>query len=71
MALVDGVSLAESLSTCRTLDAAVQMFDKESIPRCKTTVKKSHLVIALSHTTGWRLWLVVVFLRVVNFLFMR
>lgn len=71
MALRDGVSLAEVICTSATFETAAAEFDKESIPRCKSTVKKSHLVIALTHTTGWRFWLTIMFLRIVNFFISR
>ena len=66
MALRDGWSLAESLCNSSSVASAVDSFDKESIPRCKSTLKKSHIVIRMAHSTGWWLWLALLFLRMFN-----
>lgn len=71
MALADGVALASSLLSGATLAQAAEHFDADSNPRCKQSVKKSHIVIALTHSTGWRYWLTVWLLRILNFVFLR
>lgn len=71
MALADGVALASSLLGGITLAQAAERFDADSIPRCKQSVKKSHIVIALMHSSGWRYWLTVWLLRIINFIFLR
>lgn len=62
-ALIDGVSLAESLCTSTSVAAAVKTFDEECIPRCSKTLKVSHVTIWLSHSTGLVFWLTTCFIK--------
>lgn len=71
MALRDGVSLAESLCQSPSVPSAVDAFDKECAPRCKSALKKSHIVIRMAHSTGWWLWLAIWFLRIMNWILVR
>jgi hypothetical protein len=71
MALRDGLVLAEFLCNSRTLEEAVRKFDQDSIPRCRSAIKKSHYVIALIHSTGWRFWLAVLLIRVISLFMSR
>lgn len=65
-ALMDGVSLAESLCSSSSIASAVKAFDEESIPRCSKTLKISHFVIWLSHSTGLTFWFATLFLKVLG-----
>lgn len=71
MALRDGVSLAESLCQSSSITSAVDAFDKECTPRCKSSLKKSHIVIRMAHSTGWMLWLAIWLLRIINWFLVR
>jgi 2-polyprenyl-6-methoxyphenol hydroxylase-like FAD-dependent oxidoreductase len=68
MALMDGAKLGEVLSSCPDLASAAAEFDKDSIPRSKASIKRSHMVINLAHSTGLKFWLITVFFRVVSFI---
>lgn len=57
MAIMDGVLLGEAVCTSLNLQAAVAVFDKNSMPRCSKAIRSSHFFIAVVHSTGWKLWL--------------
>jgi len=54
MALKDGWDMALALCHAKTLEAAVTMYDKASLPRAWATLKESHKRIAMCHSSGWR-----------------
>lgn len=68
MALMDGLQLAEALRNTTEVSTAVSAFDKLCIPRAKRSVQTSHIVIWMIHSTGWKLWLCTMLLRLVNFM---
>lgn len=70
MALTDSVALASPLLSGTTLAQAAEHFDNDSTPHCKQSVKKSHIVIALTHSTEWKYSLTVWLLRILNFVFL-
>ncbi|KAF2104744.1 FAD/NAD(P)-binding domain-containing protein [Rhizodiscina lignyota] len=54
MALMDAFDLAECLCGQPSIEQAVNVYDKRSMPRCSATVKMSHFTIGLVHSTGLR-----------------
>jgi 2-polyprenyl-6-methoxyphenol hydroxylase-like FAD-dependent oxidoreductase len=68
MALMDGVDLATALRESKDANSAIEAFDKSSMIRSKRTIASSHWVIAIAHSTGWRLALYKIFLHFINFL---
>jgi 2-polyprenyl-6-methoxyphenol hydroxylase-like FAD-dependent oxidoreductase len=67
-ALMDGVSLAESICKSETMEVAVKMFDTECIPRCNTTLKTSKFTIWIAHTSGFAFWLAKLFFIILGWL---
>ena len=57
LALRDGFDLAECLCSHRSFEEAVQVYDKRSIRRARTSVRNSHVTIAVAHSSGlaWRI----------------
>ena len=68
MALMDGIDLATELCQAENLYAARASFDKRSMARSTRTVKSSHMVITIAHSSGWWLWFYKLFLHVLNLL---
>lgn len=68
MALMDGIDLALELSNANGIRSARSAFDGKSRARSKRTVDSSHLTIKIAHSTGWRLWMWKLILRVISFL---
>lgn len=68
MALLDGHDLAECLCTHRSIDKAVEAYDRRSLPRARTLLRNSHLTIAVAHATGWRWFLIHLLLQLLGFL---
>jgi 2-polyprenyl-6-methoxyphenol hydroxylase-like FAD-dependent oxidoreductase len=66
MALMDGWVLAEQLCKHQTLREAVSAYDAESLPRSKSVLKMSHRTIAMTHWTGWRLFLLTFVFKILN-----
>lgn len=57
LALMDGYDLAECLCAYQTVETAVEVYDKRSIPRASASIRTSHFCIALVHSSGL-LWIV-------------
>lgn len=57
MALMDAVSLAKQLAGHESVRAAIEEFDKESMPRSRKAIDKSKWVIPILHSEGLTYWL--------------
>ncbi|OCL05375.1 FAD/NAD(P)-binding domain-containing protein, partial [Glonium stellatum] len=71
LAMMDGWDLAEQLCKSSSLHAALTSYDKLSVPRAKSTVKTSHVTIAVAHSQGWKLFFYVLLLRLLRLIFFR
>ncbi len=67
MAICDGLVLGENLAKSSSVAIAAANFDKDSIPRSKASIKRSHIVISMMHATGLKLWFALLFLKIVMF----
>lgn len=52
LALKDGYDLAECLCTHKSLEKAVEVYDKRSMPRASKALRTSHVSIAIVHSSG-------------------
>lgn len=52
IALKDGYDLAECLCTHKSVEKAVEVYDKRSLPRASISVRTSHVSIAVVHSSG-------------------
>lgn len=66
MALMDGWALAEQLCKHNTLTAALASYDAESLPRSRSVLKMSHRTIAMTHWTGWKLFMLTLVFKILN-----
>ncbi|KAK3052413.1 hypothetical protein LTR09_006623 [Extremus antarcticus] len=55
IALMDGIDLATELCQTQGLFTARANFDKKSMARSTRTLKSSHVIITIAHSSGW--WL--------------
>ena len=71
MALCDGWELAVQLLSATSAEEAVQQYDKLVVPERNKVVRQSHIGIAVGHAEGWRLWLALLFLRIMKMLLFK
>lgn len=66
-AIIDGMLLGQLLCTTSSLSSAISAFDKECIPRCKKTLRISHIMIWAAHSKGWLFHCLLLFWRFLNY----
>jgi 2-polyprenyl-6-methoxyphenol hydroxylase-like FAD-dependent oxidoreductase len=52
LALLDGYDLAECLCSHATIEEAIQVYDRRSLPRAARSLRNSHVSIAIVHSKG-------------------
>jgi len=71
MALCDGWDIAEQLLKSASLEEAVKKYDDIVVPRASKVIRQSHIAIAIGHSQGWRLYLAMLFLKIVKLTLLR
>lgn len=68
---MDAWDLAEQVCSADSMEVAIREYDRLSMPRAKSTVRFSHVSIAIAHSKGMMYWISSMFLRIVNFVIFR
>jgi 2-polyprenyl-6-methoxyphenol hydroxylase-like FAD-dependent oxidoreductase len=71
MALCDGWDLAHLLCVSSSAREAITRYDELVEPRSRKVWKQSHFNMDVGHSTGLKMWLYMLFLRIVFFLFFK
>lgn len=66
MALCDGWELASALLQAKSVGEGVEKYDRLVVPQRNRVVRQSHIGIAIAHSEGWRLWLSLLFLKILR-----